>query len=74
MIAPSPMNSGTNGILQAAFDRSIRDPKAFWAEAAAAIHWHKKWDKALDDISVRRFIAGSAAVSSTPAITRSTSM
>lgn len=49
MIAPSPMNSGTNGILQAAFVRSIRDPKAFWAEAAAAIHWYKKWDKVLDD-------------------------
>ncbi|MGB9242891.1 MAG: propionyl-CoA synthetase [Candidatus Acidiferrales bacterium] len=49
MIATSPMNSGTNGILQAAFDRSIRDPKAFWAEAAAAIHWYKKWDKVLDD-------------------------
>ncbi len=49
MIAPSPMNSGTNGILQAAFDRSIHDPKAFWAEAAAAIHWYKKWDKVLDD-------------------------
>ena len=29
--------------------RSIRDPKAFWAEAAAAIHWYKKWDKVLDD-------------------------
>ncbi|MFY9731630.1 MAG: propionyl-CoA synthetase, partial [Candidatus Acidiferrales bacterium] len=49
MIATSPMNSGTNGILQAAFVRSIRDPKAFWAEAAAAIHWYKKWDKVLDD-------------------------
>ena len=49
MIATSPMNSGTNGILQAAFVRSIRDPKAFWAEAAAAIHWYKKWDTVLDD-------------------------
>ena len=38
MIATSPMNSGTNGILQAAFDRSIRDPKAFCVRAAAAIH------------------------------------
>ena len=43
------MNSGTNSILQAAFVRSIRDPKAFWAEAAAAIHWYKRWDKVLDD-------------------------
>ena len=49
MIATSPMNSGTNSILQAAFVRSIRDPKAFWAEAAAAIHWYKRWDKVLDD-------------------------
>ena len=31
------------------FNRSISDPEGFWAEAAEAIHWYKKWDKALDD-------------------------
>ncbi len=29
--------------------RSIEDPAGFWAEAAEAIHWDKKWDKVLDD-------------------------
>ncbi len=29
--------------------RSIREPDAFWAEAAEAIDWIKKWDKVLDD-------------------------
>ncbi len=42
-------NASTAGAAQAAFDRSIQDPQAFWAEAAAAIHWYKKWDKVLDD-------------------------
>ena len=31
------------------YARSIRDPIAFWAEAAEEIHWHKKWEKVLDD-------------------------
>ncbi|MGA8220251.1 MAG: propionyl-CoA synthetase [Candidatus Acidiferrales bacterium] len=42
-------NASTAGAAQAAFDRSIQDPQAFWAEAAAAIHWYRKWDKVLDD-------------------------
>ncbi|HEY5701514.1 MAG TPA: AMP-binding protein, partial [Gammaproteobacteria bacterium] len=29
--------------------RSIEDPASFWAEAAEAIHWDRKWDKVLDD-------------------------
>src|SRR6478672_4875422 len=37
------------GALQAAFDRSLRDPAGFWGEAAQAVHWHKKWDRVLDD-------------------------
>jgi propionyl-CoA synthetase len=24
------------------------DPQAFWAEAAGALHWHRKWDAVLD--------------------------
>jgi propionyl-CoA synthetase len=37
------------GALQAAFDRSLGDPAAFWGEAAEAVHWYKKWEKILDD-------------------------
>ncbi len=29
--------------------RSLSDAQAFWAEAAQGIHWHKKWDRVLDD-------------------------
>ncbi|MGH9712082.1 MAG: propionyl-CoA synthetase [Candidatus Acidiferrales bacterium] len=38
----------TTGAWKAAFDRSIQDPEAFWGDAAAAIHWYKKWDRVLD--------------------------
>ncbi len=31
------------------YKRSIEDPDGFWAEAAEAIHWDKRWDKVLDD-------------------------
>ena len=37
------------GDLQAAVDRSLRDPEAFWGEAAQQVHWYRKWDKVLDD-------------------------
>src|SRR5215470_13486407 len=30
------------------YERSLKDPEGFWAEAAAGIHWHKSWDKVLD--------------------------
>ena len=29
--------------------RSITEPEDFWAEAAEAIHWSKRWDRVLDD-------------------------
>src|SRR5215510_8429289 len=29
--------------------RSLTDPQNFWADAAKAVHWYKKWDKVLDD-------------------------
>ena len=32
-----------------AYAHSINDPEAFWADAAQAIIWTKKWDKVLDD-------------------------
>ena len=31
------------------WEKSIKDPQAFWAEKAKAIDWFKKWDKVLDD-------------------------
>lgn len=30
------------------FQKNIQDPEGFWAEAAEAITWDKKWDKVLD--------------------------
>jgi len=27
----------------------LRDPAGFWGEAAEAVHWHKKWERVLDD-------------------------
>ncbi len=32
-----------------AFQKSIKDPDAFWGEAAKDCHWYKQWDKVLDD-------------------------
>jgi propionyl-CoA synthetase len=31
------------------YRRSLTDPDAFWAEAAAAIDWDEPWDRVLDD-------------------------
>ena len=31
------------------YQRSMEDPESFWAEAAEAIHWEKRWDQVLDD-------------------------
>ena len=33
---------------KAAYQRSVDDPEAFWAEQAETFHWRKKWDKVLD--------------------------
>ena len=29
--------------------RSLEDPEGFWAEAAEAIHWDRRWERVLDD-------------------------
>jgi propionyl-CoA synthetase len=34
---------------QETYDRWLSDPERFWAEAAEAIHWDRKWDRVLDD-------------------------
>ena len=33
---------------EATYQRWLRDPENFWAEAAEAVHWYRKWDKVLD--------------------------
>ena len=33
----------------ATYRRSLTEPEAFWAEAAEAIDWEKRWEKVLDD-------------------------
>jgi propionyl-CoA synthetase len=33
---------------QTAYERSLRDPEAFWGEAADEISWYRRWDRVLD--------------------------
>ena len=33
----------------AVYTRWLNNPENFWAEVAEAVHWHKKWDRVLDD-------------------------
>ena len=45
----------------AAYRRSLDQPEAFWAEAAAALEWDRPWDRVLDDSAapmVRWFTGG----------------
>ena len=37
-----------SGQYRAVYERSLKDPEGFWAEAAQAIHWNRRWDKVLD--------------------------
>jgi len=32
----------------ALYERSLRDPEAFWAEVALDLHWDRTWDRVLD--------------------------
>nr|WP_281193331.1 propionyl-CoA synthetase [Magnetospirillum moscoviense] len=34
---------------QQAYERSLKDPEGFWADAAKDVHWIKPWTKVLDD-------------------------
>jgi len=36
------------GAYEATYQSWLNDPEAFWAEAAEAIHWYRKWDHVLD--------------------------
>jgi len=42
------------------YARSLRDPEGFWAEAAGAIDWTRRWDRVLDDTAAPfyRWFAG----------------
>ncbi|MGI9310310.1 MAG: propionyl-CoA synthetase [bacterium] len=47
------------------YRRSIDDAEGFWAEAAEAVHWYKKWDRVLDDSDApfyRWFVGGETNV------------
>jgi propionyl-CoA synthetase len=37
------------GNYQATYARSLSDPDGFWAEAAEALEWERRWDRVLDD-------------------------
>jgi propionyl-CoA synthetase len=37
------------GRFEEIYQRSLNEPEAFWAEAAAAIDWVEPWDRVLDD-------------------------
>jgi propionyl-CoA synthetase len=41
------------GSFHAVYERSMRDPEGFWAEAAQALHWDRRWDRVLDDSEVK---------------------
>src|SRR5438128_2206029 len=51
-----PEDSMGKGALQAAFDRSLRDPAGFWGDAAEAVYWYKRWEKVLYDSPVTNSI------------------
>src|SRR6185369_5888176 len=39
---------GMKGAYETAYRNWLRDPEGFWAEAAEAIHWYRRWDHILD--------------------------
>src|SRR3954465_8482028 len=39
---------GTMGTYRQIYERSLEQPEAFWAEAAEALHWDRRWDRVLD--------------------------
>ena len=38
-----------SAVYEAAYRRSLEDPEGFWAEAAEAIDWDRRWDRVLDN-------------------------
>jgi len=37
-----------NSSYEAMYNRWLTNPEQFWAEAAEAVHWYRKWDQVLD--------------------------
>ena len=37
------------GIYHQIYEQSLNQPEQFWAEAAEALHWDKKWERVVDD-------------------------
>ena len=37
-----------SGQYEQVYRRSLEEPEQFWAEAAEALHWERRWDKVLD--------------------------
>jgi propionyl-CoA synthetase len=37
------------GIYHQIYEQSLKQPEQFWAEAAEALHWDKKWERVVDD-------------------------
>jgi len=38
-----------NNLYETAYKESLNEPVAFWGKLADNCHWHKKWDKVLDE-------------------------
>ena len=45
----TPSIHATHSIQDEVYAQWAKDPEQFWAEAGEAIHWHKRWDRVLDD-------------------------
>ena len=43
------MGDDMRGSYQEIYARSLQDPEGFWAEAAEALVWERRWDRVLDD-------------------------
>jgi len=37
------------GLFDDTYRRSLEEPEAFWADAAAALDWDEPWERVLDD-------------------------
>ena len=60
------------GTYRQIYERSLEQPEAFWAEAAEAIDWDRRWDRVLDDSQRAVLPLVHRRHGSTPATTRST--
>ncbi|EIB06646.1 acetyl-CoA synthetase [Campylobacter coli LMG 9860] len=47
-------------VYEQTYRESLRNPEAFWAEAAKKVHWYNEWDRVLDDSDghYRWFVGG----------------